>query len=166
MAWSASIPCEGDIQRIEIAGLELPADAFRQLCNSLAESAAYWVMLEDASLGVYRAALLKDGRLLAVIMLGRDEKLPPRDWLLGLMAVQQITLSERRALLAGHPADGPPPSPTLCVCHSVRASSISAAISAGCASLTAIGEATKAGTGCGSCRPEISLLLSRTLEPA
>jgi assimilatory nitrate reductase catalytic subunit len=166
MAWSASIPCEGDIQRIEIAGLELPADAFRQLRNSLAESAAYWVMLEDASLGVYRAALLKDGRLLAVIMLGRDEKLPPRDWLLGLMAVQQITLSERRALLAGHPADGPPPSPTLCVCHSVRASSISAAISAGCASLTEIGEATKAGTGCGSCRPEISLLLSRTLEHA
>ncbi len=165
MAWSARIPCESEIQRFELAGQGVPAEIFERLRNSLTEAASHWVILEDASLGIYRAALLQNGRLLAVIMLGPDQKLPPREWLLGLMATPQITLAERRALLAGQPADGPPPSPTLCICHGVRAATVTAAVAAGCKSVAAIGEATKAGSGCGSCRPEIAVLLSRVMEP-
>ncbi|MBR0673317.1 (2Fe-2S)-binding protein, partial [Neoroseomonas soli] len=65
---------------------------------------------------------------------------------------------DRAALLVGRRADGPPPSPMVCACHGVTAAAIAAS---GAADVTGVGAATRAGTGCGSCRPEIASLLAR-----
>jgi assimilatory nitrate reductase catalytic subunit len=67
--------------------------------------------------------------------------------------------------LAGAPAYGPAPSPTICVCHGIAESVICASIARGANTLALAGEATRAGTGCGSCRPEIAALLAKTPVP-
>jgi NAD(P)H-nitrite reductase large subunit len=54
---------------------------------------------------------------------------------------------------------------TVCICHGVTAGRIAGAIAGGACSLAAVGEATQAGTGCGSCRPEINALLARIRVP-
>ena len=62
--------------------------------------------------------------------------------------------------------NGPPPSPTVCVCHGVSQNVVRAAIERGACDLAAVGEATRAGTGCGSCRPEIAALLAAAQREA
>ena len=55
--------------------------------------------------------------------------------------------------------------PIVCACNGVGRNDITAAIARGCSNVAAIGEATRAGTNCGSCRTEIKELL-HTREPA
>lgn len=166
VAWSAAIPYDGGVRRFELAGTEPPDTAFANLRDMLHTDGAHWVLLEDTTAALYRGALLRDGKLLAALFLGPDHTLPPRDWLLSLFAEGRIGLAARHALLAGRLADGAPPSPTLCVCHGMRQSVIEGAIRGGSNTVAAIGAATRAGTGCGSCRPEITALLARVAEPA
>jgi nitrite reductase (NADH) large subunit len=47
----------------------------------------------------------------------------------------------------------------VCNCHKVSEGRLREAIAGGCATLEALGQATKAGTGCGSCRSELVQLL-------
>ncbi len=166
--WAARLPLAHGVWRHELAGEDAPAAAFARLRAAVTEPDAAWVTLDDAAAGTHRAALLRDGRLLAVVFLGASPTLPARDWLAGLFAENRISLPARRALLAGRPADGPAPTPTICVCHGVSAGSIAAAIAGGVCTLAQVGEATAAGTGCGSCRPEINALLAaaKVVEPA
>jgi assimilatory nitrate reductase catalytic subunit len=73
------------------------------------------------------------------------------------------------ALLIGAPPGAAPASPLICVCNGVDAACIVAAVRNGSESIEAVGSATTAGTGCGSCRPEIRALIAanvRVPEPA
>ena len=144
--------------RHELAGPGSAADAHAMLTRRLGGPAA-WMALRDAAGAVFRSAALEDGRLLACVFTGPDHLLPPRDWLMDLFARDRIDPAERRALLAGRPADGAMPEPPVCVCMGVGASVIRAAIAAGCGTVVAVGAATTAGTNCGSCRPEIAGLI-------
>ncbi|HEY5410439.1 MAG TPA: (2Fe-2S)-binding protein, partial [Caulobacteraceae bacterium] len=49
--------------------------------------------------------------------------------------------------------------PQVCACNAVGARRIAAAIAQGAADVQAVGAATGAGSGCGSCRPEIVRML-------
>jgi assimilatory nitrate reductase catalytic subunit len=84
---------------------------------------------------------------------------------LGQQVPQPADATIRRALLAGGPPDGPPPSRTVCACHGATEATICAAIAAGAASIAAIGHACAAGTGCGACRPELAALLPAEAAP-
>ena len=53
----------------------------------------------------------------------------------------------------------------ICNCHQVSEASLVAAIAAGAASVAALGQATKAGTGCGSCKGELEQLLQAREKP-
>ena len=162
-AWRARVPLEGGVWRQELAGMGVaPLTTLRQ---ALSEPGATWITLDDAATGLHRAAMLRDGQLLAVIFMGLDHLLPPREWLASLFPLPAIGSAARRCLLAGRPADGPPPSPTICICHGVSQARIEAAILAGHADLAGVGAATRAGTGCGSCRPEIAGLCAAALVP-
>jgi len=162
-AWQAFIPLEDGVWRHEIAGQG--PNPFAQLRAACAEPGATWIVLEDITHGLHRAAQLRDGRLLSVIVLGPDHALPPRDWLTSLFASPAIGSAARRSLLAGRPAEGPPPSPTICICHGISRATIAASITAGAQNPAAVGEATRAGTGCGSCRPEIAALCAALPVP-
>ena len=161
--WCAVAPVEGG-WRHELAGEESPAEAFARLRALLPGGAEDWLSLEDDAAGLHRAVLLDGDRLVAALAVGAGEALPPRDWLASLLG-GGVPAGRRLAVLAGRPAGGPPPSPTVCVCHSVRAATIEAAIAGGCRTVAAVGEATKAGTNCGACRPEIAALLSAVRPP-
>ena len=66
------------------------------------------------------------------------------------------------------PADQPDPGPVVCACFNVGVNTILDGIETqGLMSVDAIGAALQAGSNCGSCRPEIAVLLSRakTLTP-
>ncbi|MBR0656288.1 molybdopterin-dependent oxidoreductase [Plastoroseomonas arctica] len=166
-AWMARSPMPGGVWRHEVAGEGDATAAFAALRAALPETTGHWAVLEDAVLGLHRAVLLREARVIAVVCLARaSDEVPRRDWLAALMAEEGITLAERRCLLAGEAAEGPPPSPTLCACHGVTVGRIEAAILDGAEDVAAVGAATKAGTGCGACRPEIAAILARAPVPA
>ncbi|WP_424814146.1 molybdopterin-dependent oxidoreductase [Roseococcus sp. YIM B11640] len=154
--WSAVAPAGDGVWRHEFAGDEAAPFAF--LSAALGEGPATITLRAGVE---ERAAWLRDGQLIAVLFLGPDHRLPPREWLLSLFGAEAIGSAARRALLAGVLPDGPAPSPTICVCHGVSAARIADAIAAGAADIAAIGAATCAGTGCGSCKPELTALLAR-----
>lgn len=164
VAWHAAIPLDDGVWRYELAGTGTPANAYAALVESFGGPDG-WMALRDPAAGVFRAARLHGGRLMACVFTGPNHKLPPRDWLMALFAQDQIEPAERRVLLAGRRPDGAAPEPPICVCMGVGAGAIRAAILDGCTSVDAVGRATKAGTNCGSCRPEIGAILSSLRIP-
>jgi assimilatory nitrate reductase catalytic subunit len=158
------------VWRHELAGTEEPKQAFARLLALAGEPSgggAAWARLDDAASGLHRGVLLETGRPAAALFLGPHHHLPPRDWLATLIAPDcDDAALPIAALLAGRPMNGPPPSPTVCVCHGVSQNVVRASIERGACDLAAVGEATRAGTGCGSCRPEITALLAAAQREA
>jgi assimilatory nitrate reductase catalytic subunit len=116
---------------------------------------------EDRATGGRREAFLVDGRLDRVLFLAVGGELPIRDWLIELFAADRVGPQERASLLIGRaPGRAVETGPVVCACRNVRSKRILAAIAAGATRLDAVGEATTAGTVCGSCRPEIARLLA------
>lgn len=100
------------------------------------------------------------GELAAALFLTRNGQLPSRDWITRQFAAGDATAFE---LLAGRPAiPMPEAGPIVCVCKDVGEFAIARAIAGGADSVEAVGEATCAGTNCGSCRPAIARLLEQT----
>ena len=166
--WCALIPLgTGAIAgwRAELAGTGDPAAAARQI-EAWGAGPGAWLRLQDISAGLLRLARVDAGRLDLVLFIGPTHALPPREWLASLIQNDTLTLPERRSLLAGRPATGPAPEPSICVCHGVGATTIADAVRAGCDNVDDIGSCTRAGTGCGSCRPEIARILAHVMAPA
>ena len=157
-AWCAMFP-SGEAWRHELAGLDAADTAFARL-RAICAGPGAWLLLQDEAASVHRAALVDDGKLRACVFIGPHHALPARDWLASLFALDRITLQDRRALLAGRTAEGPMPEPPVCVCFGVGTGAIQAALHAGCDTVESVGAATRAGTNCGSCRPEIRALLA------
>jgi assimilatory nitrate reductase catalytic subunit len=158
--WCATLPAAEGVWRHECAGTGPANLAFDALRARLETPGAHWVILSDATTHRFRGALLHQDRLLAVAFLGAEPTLPARDWLVGLFNEPAISQAARRALLAGRPADGAAPEPSVCVCFGVGAKRITTAITGGATSVEAVGAQTRAGTNCGSCRPEIRALIA------
>jgi assimilatory nitrate reductase catalytic subunit len=102
-------------------------------------------------------AVIGDGRLEAVMVTGESHDESARDRLAPFMAIERLSVDQRNALLKGGEASDR--GGEMCACFGVSCHAIEEAIADGAASLDAIGEATRAGTNCGSCRPEIRALL-------
>ena len=120
----------------------------------------------DAAAGSYRAAVLRDGRLEAMIFVGPTPTLPAPEWLKSQFERPAIPVAERRALLAGRPIEGAiEEGPIVCVCFQVGAARIAAAVAEGSRTIEKIGARLGAGTNCGSCVPEIHRLIAAK-EPA
>ena len=165
--FTAKIPLDGPVWRYELAGTGPAAGAHAALLDALG-GAAPWMALRDPTAAVYRAAQIADGQLQACLFTGPDHALPSRDWLISLFAQPALAAADRRALLAARRPGGAAPEPPICVCMGVGAGAIRAAITGGCRDVAAVGAATKAGTNCGSCKPEIAGILAamRVPEPA
>ncbi|MBC7430462.1 MAG: molybdopterin-dependent oxidoreductase [Rubritepida sp.] len=159
-AWCAAVPEPGGLWRHVLAGYGNPAAALAILVAATRLDGA-WSRMDDAAAGTHRAVRVLDGRIAACVFIcASDDILPPLAW---LMAAFSQPAPPALALLAGGPPGGRPTFPTICICHGIDAGMITRAISAGCTSVTAIGETTGAGTGCGSCRPEIGALVSSSV---
>jgi assimilatory nitrate reductase catalytic subunit len=117
------------------------------------------VRFEDAAAQSRREAWIVDGRLERILFTGA--RLPPREWLVA--AFLEVTVSDetRRFLLHGRaPGARVDTSPIICACAGITTQAIVTAIGAGACTLGAIGDATRAGATCGSCRPALQQLIA------
>jgi assimilatory nitrate reductase catalytic subunit len=71
--------------------------------------------------------------------------------------MDRLDLDRRNALLHGGQAEAR--GGEICACFGVSTAAVGAAIAHGATSLDAVSAATRAGSNCGSCRPEIRALL-------
>jgi assimilatory nitrate reductase catalytic subunit len=151
--------------RHEIAGEVLP-DNWRDWVEKFIAGSEGWVEYRDAAMGRYRAADIKDGKLEAVFFLASDQRLPDREWLSSLFNQTQIDSADLAGLLSARPPKGAVSNTgrIICACHSVGEKTILNAIKTqGLDSVEAVGLCLKAGTGCGSCVPEIRRLLQSSV---
>ena len=128
----------------------------------LAGAAGEVLAMDDPARGAVRRALVLEGRPERVLVITRMGALPARGWIADRFLDDALALTDRIALLAGRAADAVDPGRIVCACFRVGERAIAAAAAEGASSLEALGEATGAGTNCGSCRPEIARLLRGT----
>ncbi|MDY7097699.1 MAG: molybdopterin-dependent oxidoreductase [Pseudomonadota bacterium] len=100
-----------------------------------------------------------NGALRAALFVTRGGSLPPREWLASQLGQ---TVADPVALLAGRPREAAPDrGEIVCVCHDVGALDIETAIDSGATDVGCVGTATRAGTNCGSCRPQIARMIEQ-----
>ena len=127
-----------------------------------------WLEYEDRTAGLYRAAHLRDGRIESCVYVSPRPDLPSRAWLAGLFAKTRISDADRAGLLLGVPlspeADA---GPTVCSCFGVGRNTILRTIRERKLEQPGqIGACLKAGTNCGSCVPELRVLLAQARAEA
>jgi assimilatory nitrate reductase catalytic subunit len=131
----------------------------RWLASALPEGER--VTFQDAGAGVLRVCVHRQRRIEALLFVGPSPKLPSLEWLKSQFDRTDMTVNDRRALLAGIPSEGAADEGAIvCVCFQVGARRIAAAACAGAGSAESIGRQLGAGTNCGSCIPEIRRLIA------
>ncbi len=151
--------------RLEMAGLSPPEDWSDPLRGLLADSGAgdgvEILAYHDRAGGRYRFAAFAGDRLVAALFIAPTPVIAARGYLADRLGERFDDAGARYRLLAGRtPTDRPDPGPIVCVCFDVGRNRIVEAIaSENCASVEAVGTATRAGTNCGSCRAEIGGLV-------
>ena len=115
------------------------------------------ITMVDRHAGAFRCVALVDGAVVGAIYAAPAPMKIARAWACEAFADAAV---DAMTLLAGKPAASlKDPGAKVCVCFNVGANTIGEAIAGGCGDARAVGAATGAGTGCGSCRPEIERLL-------
>lgn len=123
------------------------------------------VVYREPARGVYKKLVLRDDALVGAILLGEADT---AGVLMQMFAMQTPAPTRRADLLFGSTSGAPilsvfdlPDHAQICNCNGVSKGQIKEAILVGkCHSVTKIGACTKAGSGCGSCKP----LLQQFLE--
>jgi NAD(P)H-nitrite reductase large subunit len=125
----------------------------------------------DPSQGIYKKIVIRENRLVGCILFGTGD---PGGTLIRLFrSSEPLECSAVELLMGGNARDALlqqgagadlaalPDETQICNCHAVSKGTIAAAIREGsCTTIGAIGEHCKAGTGCGTCQPLLSQLLS------
>jgi nitrite reductase (NADH) large subunit len=147
--------------KLKVAGVELAVMGEADAGHADDEVVSY----AEPSRGVYKKLVVREGRLAGAILLGDTAGVPTL-----LRAFDRGTeLPESRAELLFPGAHGAergaspaelPDDAQVCNCNGVSKGEIVAAVAGGCRSLKVLCDATRAGTGCGSCKPAVQELLA------
>jgi ferredoxin-nitrate reductase len=112
----------------------------------------------DKSRFYYKRCVLRGDRLVGAFFMGDDLEMAEYRTLVE----QGLELGEKRERLLR--PSGPATALSgrvICSCHQVGEGNILSAIRGGCRTLGQLAEKTRAGTGCGSCKPELTGLLKK-----
>ena len=148
-----------ELTKLKVMGVELAVMGDKEPCQQSDEVVTY----AEPQRGIYKKLIVRDGRLAGAILLG-DGTMTPR--LLQLFDRREILPENRAELL--FPLSGEskeinvadlPDTAQICNCNGVSKGKIVAAVKAGKRSLKMLYDATRAGTGCGSCKPQVQALL-------
>ncbi len=144
--------------RLKVAGVDVAS--MGTLEPELAIDQVFQVIEERRD--SYRKLIIREGHLVGAMLVGntmatarlvqifdRDDPIP-EDPLEVLCQMRGSTGAADRVI---------------CNCHKVTESTLSTAIEAGADSVEALGEVTKAGTGCGSCKADLGQLISTLQKP-
>jgi len=119
------------------------------------------VIFIDKRLRHYKKCIIHNDKLAGAILIGdKTELMEFKDWM-----ANDIFLEEKRdRILRGEGAGAEPVLGKLvCSCNNVGEGNIVNKINTGCKEFTKVCKITGAGTGCGSCRPEVKAILEKTL---
>ncbi len=120
------------------------------------------VLMDDPASGRFRAARIRDGRLLAVLLVEPvASELPDLAWLDQCFGAERLSKEQRHCLLAARAVDTEDVGALVCSCFQVGEHQIASAIRAGHTSVEALGRSLKCGSNCGSCIPELRGLLAQ-----
>ena len=117
----------------------------------------------EPSRGVYKKMVVRNGQLAGAILLGDPDAAPAL-----LQAFDRaLSLPDNRAELlfptlrseAPLSAAALPDEAQICNCNGVTKGRLAQAVADGCRSLRALCDATRAATGCGSCKPQVQQVL-------
>jgi len=146
--------------RVELAGESLPGDwtGFAQALLGLKDDPQ---VLTDTTCGITRLAFTsRDGTLQGALFVSQTPVAVARDHIASLIGAPAA------GVLAGRPGSGiMDPGPVVCSCMNVGANTLIAAAGEHGFDLDRVCQVTGAGVTCGSCRPEISNLISRLAVP-
>jgi len=117
----------------------------------------------DKAKRYYKKCIIHQDRLVGTILIGDKSEFQEFKELIA----NKTELSEKRMQLlrSGNKAD-PVIGKLVCSCNNVGAGNITNKIAEGCTDLKQLCTATGAGTGCGSCRPEVKRILDEALQAA
>jgi len=150
----------------ELAGVKKVRHWQSHLSSQLSSYAGElaWQTYQDDKKSVFRTACFANNELQAVLLVSPQSQLPERSWISSLFSTERddvLSMDERMALLTGKPPLGTPDiGKIVCACFNVGEKTILSAIKDGKLSTPQeVGRSCKAGTNCGSCVPEIKVLL-------
>jgi nitrite reductase (NADH) large subunit len=120
------------------------------------------VLYVDAARGIYKKLVLREGRLQGAILLGDAGAAP--DLFRAFDREAELPPDPARLLFPGEGAEPKgvldlPDEAQVCNCNGVSKGRILEAVRGGRRTLAAVCEATRAGTGCGSCKRDVGALL-------
>jgi nitrite reductase (NADH) large subunit len=149
--------------KLKVMGVELTVMGQRDAEGDGDEEISF----ADAGRGVYKKLLIRDGKLVGAMLLG-DTSASPR---LLQSFDRGLEVPDDPAELLFPPAGAPaqasvlemPLDAQVCNCNGVSKGTVMSAVGAGCRTLKTLSEATRAGTGCGSCKKDLSCLLDNAL---
>ncbi len=144
--------------KLKVAGVDV---ASMGLVEPQFDSDEVLQVIEDRR-GIYRKLIVRDGKLVGASLVGDGESAAAlARW---YDRGDQLPVNRLDVLCTGDVSPAAA-DPEVCNCHHVCRSAIVGAIRDGCTSLPTLSEATRAGTGCGSCRGELAnLILSHAAE--
>jgi ferredoxin-nitrate reductase len=121
------------------------------------------IVFIDKAKRYYKKCIIHQDRLVGAILIGDKKEFQEyRD-----LIANRTELSDKRLQLL---RSGQPATPVLgklvCSCNNVGTDNLRQVIAAGCDSLKELCATTGAGTGCGSCRPEVQRILETSLVVA
>ena len=119
------------------------------------------VVFIDKAKRYYKKCIIHQDKLVGAILIGdKSEFLEFKE-----LIANKTELSEKRLQLlrSGNKAD-PVLGKLVCSCNNVGSENINKKIAGGCDNMKDLCSATGAGTGCGSCRPEVKRLLEEGLK--
>lgn len=115
------------------------------------------IVLIDRQMRYYKKCILHHDRLIGAILIGDKSEFAEFKSLIE----SQLELGDKRELLlrgSAKPSE-PPIGAIICSCNNVGAGNIENHIKSGCHNFDELCRLSNAGTGCGSCRPEVKRIL-------
>jgi assimilatory nitrate reductase catalytic subunit len=150
--------------QVELSGTEAPAcwgDFAQHLFfGERAGGDAYILAHDDARDGLYRGIAFENDVMIGALLVAPRPLDIARDWLAARLGTP-LDPGERFRLLDGRPGGSfRPRGAIVCFCCHVGTNDIVDAIADGHTTLASIGTATRAGTNCGRCQPDITRMLA------
>jgi len=149
--------------KLKVAGVDLAVMGDKEPVEEDDEVVTY----AEPSRGVYKKLVVRNNRLAGAIVLGDGSIVPS---LVRLFA-EASAVPENRVDLLFRPIAVAPPSAEatadtalVCNCNGVTKAQIIESVLRGARSVRGVSEATRACTGCGSCRPEVQAIVDLACE--
>ncbi|GAB4015576.1 hypothetical protein GCM10028773_06070 [Spirosoma koreense] len=164
IAGDVSQPYQGSLSMniLKMEGLHLCSIGLAEVPSGAAHRAEYEeIIFIDKAKRYYKKCIVQGDKLVGAILVGdKNEFAEFRD-----LIDKGIELSEKRLqLLRASKKVDPVEGKLVCSCNTVGRGNLERAIQAGCTDFQQLCQKTGAGTGCGSCRPEVRSILLSIIE--